>query len=588
LPNSRRMYSRCLRGFGLVVALSCCFLTVKQAVGQGLQTENAETDSIRGTVVNSLTHEPIERALVFSPDNRFATLTDSDGHFEFTFPPSSATGGGEPSAGGGPVSYPAPNRPDTLMARKPGFLEDRNRATNLSRAGKQLTLTLTPEALIVGRIVLPSSDDSDRIQVELYRRQVRDGRAHWVSAGTVTSRSNGEFRFADLSAGSYKLLTHELLDRDPLTFDPRGQLYGYPPVYFPNASDFASGETIQLSAGKTFQANISLVRQAYYQVKVKVANVPAGGGVSVVVSARGRGSGYSLGYNNQEQTVVGMLPNGSYTLEASSFGANSASGLLNISVKGAAVEGSRMTLVPNSSIRVNVKEEFTSRENPILSESVGIGVGRFSLQGPRRYLNVYLEPADDFGLERPVGLRNPSERGDDSLAIDNVYPGRYWVRINSSLGFASSVTYGGSDLQRHPLMVGAGGSSSPIEVTMSDNAAEVGGVVEGITKPASETETLQLRSRDRLSYESSAHVYMIPLSDSSGEFRDAWVSPDGNFNLQQVPPGVYRVLAFDHPQPELEYRDAEAMRAYESKGQVIPLVAGQKEQLRLQVISTSE
>jgi len=33
----------------------------------------------------------------------------------------------------------------------------------------------------------------------------------------------------ELSAGSYKLLTHELLDRDPLTFNPRGQLFGYPP-----------------------------------------------------------------------------------------------------------------------------------------------------------------------------------------------------------------------------------------------------------------------------------------------------------------------------------------------------------------------
>src|SRR5439155_22009705 len=105
---------------------------------------------------------------------------------------------------------------------------------------QDLTIYLEPEARVVGHVVLPGSDGSDRIRVELYRRQVRDGREHWDPAGTVMSRSDGEFRFAELSAGSYKLLTHELLDRDPLTFNPRGPLFCYPPVYYSAASDFAT------------------------------------------------------------------------------------------------------------------------------------------------------------------------------------------------------------------------------------------------------------------------------------------------------------------------------------------------------------
>lgn len=305
------MSNRCLRAFSFALALSCFFLPVNQAFAQGLQLEKARTESIRGTVVNGLTHDAIAHALVFSPDNRFATMTDSEGHFEFTFPASSAAMGSET----GP-----PNRPDTLTARKPGFLDDPTRAANLSLVGKQVTIILTPEALIAGRVILPSSDASDRIQVELYRRQVQDGRSHWVLAGSVTTRSNGEFRFADLSASSYKLLTRELLDRGPVTFDPRGQLYGYPPVYFPNASDFASAETIQLSPGKILPANISLVKQAYYQVKLPVANAQPGGGIRVTVYAQGRrGPGYTLGYNSQEQTIVGSLPNGNYILGASSW-----------------------------------------------------------------------------------------------------------------------------------------------------------------------------------------------------------------------------------------------------------------------------
>src|ERR1700692_3333336 len=42
--------------------------------------------TIRGTVINRITHEPIGRALVYSPDNRFARLTDSEGHFEYLIP----------------------------------------------------------------------------------------------------------------------------------------------------------------------------------------------------------------------------------------------------------------------------------------------------------------------------------------------------------------------------------------------------------------------------------------------------------------------------------------------------------------------
>jgi len=267
-----------------------------------------------------------------------------------------------------------------------------------------------------------------------------------------------------------------------------------------------------------------------------------------------------------------------------------ATGLLNIIVEGAAVNGPRMTLMPNRSIGVNVKEEFSSPEDTGSPRVIfHVGKPRANSRGPRRYLNVYLEPADDFGPEQVASLRNPTGPEDESLLIDNVHPGRYWVRINSSRGFASSVSSGRIDLQRQLLVVGVGDSTSPIEVTMRDDWAEIEGTVEGIAKSLSESEMSQLRVWNQAaSYESSAHVYLVPLPDSSGEFRDVWVSPGGKFNLQRVPPGVYRVLAFDHPQPELDYRDAEAMRAYDSKGQAVHLVAGQKERLRLQLISTSE
>ena len=420
--------------------------------------------------------------------------------FEFTFAPTEPDKkeGGESGSGsisgstcveGTCTTYTvasrSQNRPDMLLAKKPGFLTDQERAQSLqsvAAAGKELTLSLTPEALVVGRVTLPTSEASEAIRLDIYRRQVQEGRAHWVLGGSAATKSDGQFRFAELSEGTYKLLTQEQQDRDPVAFDPRGQQYGYPPVYFPNASDFDAAQTIQLAAGQIFQADISLVRHPYYRVKVPVANVPPGmGGLGVVVSAQGhRGPGYSLGYNNQDQTIEGLLPNGNYTLEASSYGPNSASGFLNISVKGAAVEGFGMTLAPNGSISVNVKEEFTSSEDAS-PQGVIVQNGQpgGNQRGPRSYLNVRLEPADDFGQDRGGWLRPPTGPEDDSLAIDSVQPGRYWVRANSSRGFVASVTSGEMDLLHEPLVVGAGGSGSPIEITVRDGEAEIDGTIEG-------------------------------------------------------------------------------------------------------------
>jgi len=129
--------------------------------------------------------------------------------------------------------------------------------------------------LIIGHVSLPSTEAADKIQVQLYRREVDDGRAHWVPGGQTATRSNGDFRFAELAAGTYKIMTLEQLDRDhPPATSGDEQLYGYAPVYFPSAKNICWGETIALSAGQTFQADLTVVRQPYFSVKISVTNAP--------------------------------------------------------------------------------------------------------------------------------------------------------------------------------------------------------------------------------------------------------------------------------------------------------------------------
>ncbi|HXY11221.1 MAG TPA: hypothetical protein VEI52_25535 [Terriglobales bacterium] len=549
-----------------VFALACSMLAQSSAFGQGVPTESPEEQVLRGTVVNRLTHEPIGRALVFSPGKEFATLSDNDGHFALALPRSREGDAGKV------------NWPNALTALKPGFVEDPNQWYP-AVPGMELTIAVTPEALVIGHVQLPSAEAMDGIEVEIYRRQVEDGRPHWVSAGVTRTKSNGEFRFAELAAGSYKLLTRELIDRDPVSSYPGGQVFGYPPAYFPNASDFSKAETIQLAAGQTVQTAISLVEQAYYPVKVPVMNVSAGTTVRVSVSPQGRqGPGYSLVYHDAGQ-IEGLLPNGSYTIEATSGEPAPRSGSVNIRVQGGAREGPRLIMVPNHAIPVNVKEEFTSPSESGSPAVIARGSKR-ALQGA--YLRLYLVPVDDFDGRGRASLGSSSGAGENDLLIEDVRPGRYWVKVRSSRGYASSITSGGIDLEHQPLVVPARG---PIEITMRDDWAEIDSTVEGIAAGSGG----ESPNRSGLvSPASSAHVYFVPQPDSPGEFREALVAPDGKLNLSRLPPGVYRVLVFDRPQADLEYHDPEAMRAYETEGPLLRLAPGQNPPLRLQVSAISE
>ena len=583
---------RSLKAVAFGIALSWCN-SITQLSGQSNTAGIEHTDSLRGTVVNGVTHEPISRALVFSPDNRLATMTDDRGHFEFTFPAADGekTVGFSGTSGVRPpetpqLQYSGINRPTMLMARKPGFLSRNNgqERVQLGTVQQELTIYLVPEARVVGHVVLPGSDGSDRIQVELYRRQVRDGREHWDPAGTVMTRSDGEFRFAELSAGSYKLFTHELLDRDPLTFNPRGQLFGYPPVYYPAASDFTTAAVIRLSPGETFQARVSPTKRAYYSVKLGVINASPGLQPQVAVWPQGQASpGYSLGYNAGDQLIEGLLPDGTYTVRATTFGQNAMTGTSSITVSGSALSGATVTMLPNSSIAVSVKEEF-QRADTAPQGIITLGGIRPSPENGRRpnYLQVMLVPAEELGFAPDASLRPPADPEDDSLVIENVQPGRYRVRVNTSIGFASSITSGGTDLQRETLVVGPGASTPRIEITVRDDGAEVEGVIESTTSTG--VRGVGFNSPGQ----SPGNVYFVPMADGEGQFKEAWISPDGKFRLQQLPPGTYRVLAFDRQQPDMEYARGEAMGQYDSKAQVIRVVSGQKEHLRLPLITANE
>jgi len=481
---------------------------------------------------------------------------------------------------------------DMLFARKPGFLGAEQPTWMLhgtpATPGKDVRIKLVPEGRIVGRVVLPNGSPLDQVPVELYRRQVFQGRAHWSRASGVAARANGEFRFAGLEAGTYKLFTGEVPERDPLAIEPGGANYGYPPVYFPNSGDFQTAATIQITPGTTFQAELAPVRREYFPVKIPVAGA-IGSQVEVHVWVQGhKGPGFSLGYNPRDQRIEGALPNGAYIVEATTQGASGASGSVNITVKGGEVNGPGMTLVPYGSLRVNVKMEWKQGEETEALQDPG-GV-RFRISRPGGDLNVWLENSDEFDPSSQRIVPKEHAPGEPIEFGGDLAPGRYWVRVQSARGYTAAITLGDVDLLGKLLTVGPG-SNLAIDVTMRDDGAEISGTLEDADGHLLANSISQGSGAGAAAIGPSspgpAYVYCVPLADSTGQFRESMVL-DGTLHLGQISPGAYRLLVFDHPQVELEYSNREAMSAYDGKGQIVRLGPGQKENITLRIISTDQ
>jgi hypothetical protein len=569
-------------GFRLTILLGFCLVFAPRSMPQEIFRSSAGggmnvlavsgPESVHGTVINGKTHEPIARALVYTPDNRYATMTDDRGHFEFKFPPP------EKSAPPVPTSdtdtegmrkvqqwYQRNARPGLFFARRPGFLPNQDGArlpeTGADRA--EIVITLEPEALIVGHVQLPGVDNTDRIQLQLYRQDFEEGHERWTQAGGFTTWASGEFRFSEFAAGTYKLFTVERTERDSAIFNPGDQLYGFPPVFYPNASDFASATSIRLAAGATFQANLTATRREYYPVKIGVANPPAEGYPAVEVFLRGHpGPGYSLGYDPSEQVVRGFLPDGGYTLMVFTQAEEGSSGTVNFTVRGGPVEGQAVTLYPNASLSVNITREFTSGGGTPGDSSFVVAAGGGNV-------TIGLFPVDQFGMGQTVMSQPVPGDSEGGLRLNNIAAGTYWMQISTNNCYPAAATWGGGDVLHRPLTVGAAGGSSPIEVTLRNDGAEVSGKVqfpESANSPGSNEGTANGRM---------AFLYFVPLGENAGQLRRTQVWQNGMFDEQQIAPGTYRILAFDHLNTQIGPANSEFLRKYESKGMVVELSASQ-------------
>ena len=540
---------------GVSLALPGIFLPAQQA-----------GYTVRGTVLDSTTRQPIARALV-QVANGDAVLTDSNGGFDF-------------------ANVPAQQA--TIMVRRPGYLTNQTDAPGPQPSQDQvsiypvtigsntppLTLSLMPEAVLTGHLSLLDSDAADGIQVTAYRKGVENGRPKWTMAGMAATNSQGVFRIANLPAGSYLLYTQPSLDLF-FAIANNSASSGYPAVYFPGVTDASAAGVITLATGEHKQADITLLRQTFYPVTIKVANAPPGDFVNLdIQDSAGRAMQQGAArYDAQQQAAHASLPAGRYLLDARTFdvGTNRSSlfGHAEFTVSTAPVTYVSISVLPLRKIPVIIRREFTAPTTATLGV---IGLS----QGPSPGLNLNLVAADaTFSGGNSAGGLQPLPGSNDGSAfqIESVPPGKYWVEANAFDGYISSISSGGVDLAHEVLTVGAGGASAPIEVTLRNDAGSIDGTIGAGQVPPGDT--------------SHAWIYAIPLFATTSDLPTASPDSSGKFRFDNLPPGSYRLVACDSPR-QIEFRTPEGLAAWAGRGQVVSVEAGGAAHVQLDVTATAE
>jgi hypothetical protein len=508
--------------------------------------------------MNSLTHEPIARALVEAQGD--GTLTDGNGRFELNL------------AAGSIVS---------LTARRPGYVAgNANHVVHVQEGLPDLSFFLTPQAVIAGHISTSSGADADGTRVTAYRRRTRGGQQWWEAQGAAVADSAGRFRLSNMQTpAEYLLMTGLSADRDQRV-NANSSTYGFPAVFYPDGGETSATGLLSLAPGQQANVEMAITRQPFYPVTIQTKNDTGTAQLQVIVhDETGLEGDIPAQWNAEKRTAEVALPNGHYFAELRSFDRKPAYGRIEFMVAGGPVMGLRVVVLPLHAIPVEIHKEFAAGNENNPSTSVnGPNPLRFEIHG--RYaspgVNISLISAD--GPSGQIGGLVPVPGASDPtlFELEGITPGRYWVRTGAIEGYVSSITSGGVDLSRDALTIGPGNTTPPLQVTLRDD----GGTIHCTAQHSASA------------YGAAADpgivpIFAIPIAPTTGQTLQNAIGPNNDATLTNVPPGTYSVIALDQF-VDIDSLDQAVLNSYSSKGQTVTVEAQGSANVTLDVLHVSD
>ncbi|HZY62774.1 MAG TPA: carboxypeptidase-like regulatory domain-containing protein [Edaphobacter sp.] len=482
---------------------------------------------IHGRVLNANTGLPVWRALVRL--NNHAMLTGHDGSFEFD--------GATDASGTVLVSKPG-FYPSTEWGFSPGLSVPREELS------KPLELRLYPEAIFTGTVTASDGEPLPHVIVVARRSTFDDRGHHWIPVSQVQTNAHGQFRLP-VPAGDYRLAT---------MYAPR--LGGGNEAVLPVSVPADGVLTIKSGEQQNFDLHPAMGRT--YKVKATFDS-DVEGGFPRIVARSSSGLAIPMPVNisrtDTRESVRMELPTGTYQLMVTMLSrAGVEQGSTAVTVTNHDIDDLALHLspVPKLPVELLVDDAATSDNAPPKLQQFGLTLENTNPDADFFNSSIYLA----------------TQR--DQTAEFTVPPGTYRLRARGSGGwYVKSAMYGATDLLQQDLVIAAGAGAAQIRVTVSDQVAALQGVCRANEGPV------------------ACWVYLVPSTPSAEPVYTVRSNLQGAFNLEHLPPGNYRAIAFEQ-RHQADYSDAATLTPFAAHVKTVTLRVGEKPMLELDAVATGE
>lgn len=431
----------------------------------------------------------------------------------------------------------------TLATEHPGYarLAFRHRGSRsmLVEAGgtvKGLRLEMMPFALIAGRVLDEEGAPRTEVQVQAFRYTGFAGKRRLAAIGTRSNVDDqGSFRIANLEPGDYTLSAKV----NAANASGTDEELSYVTTYHPSAVRISESAPISLGAGAEAHTVIRLRKSKAYSVQGKVVDGSSGEPIrNLLLTMRPeRDSEMSPDapmsiVRNGTFEFAKVLP-GPYWIEPSNmvvmiYGREplvaKRFGRQRVTIADRNIAGLVVRLEPGATVSGSVKAGDAAQTPASSAESSTAGT----------VMTLRLTPENQ-------ALRSFSAKCESNGAFEahDVAPERYYVSVAGlpEGSYARSIRLSGRDFAGQVLDLTSGGHAV-LEVDISSKAGSVTGVV-----------------RDEIGEPSAATVTLAPMSRESigdpSRFRLIQSEENGSFTIDNLPPGEYRILAWEAIEPGL-------------------------------------
>ena len=493
------------------------------------QTATSSDCAVDGSVVNSVTGEPVPRAKVnlISGGGTYSTATDSSGRWSFS------------NVACGQVNF---------MTTRVGFLGPGFRGVNRAAPATltsgspapDVKLELTPQSVVYGKVLDDQGDPAQNVQVSLLGSVVVEGKATFQQRAAATTNDLGEYRIPDVARGKYIACAHTAAQGPVVR---TGSQTMAAEVCYPGPIEGGSAGAMDVPAGRESKVDFNLNQVPAVHVRGTVSGLPEGRGMGISMTRRGGTSpGGALPGTVKDGKFDFIAPAGAYMVIADYFEAGKRlSARVPVDVGTSDVDNVVVHLDTTFTVAGNIRIE---------SQSGG------SEKAKAFAINLRASEALNSGGQLRWEPGNAS-----SFTFVDLLPGNYRLDFFPPPPYyVKSATLVGQDVLNGEFSLSAG--AGPIAIVLRDDGGSIEGDVSNADGQPVAGSVMVLRN---------GRVTLIASS--------------GHFKLQNLAPGDYTAYAWDDSS-QVEYANPEWMRRF--SGTSVTIAAGQNSQIKLTQQSVPE